>query len=722
MIAKLIIFFLCSSGISISVLVAANVINNRFGYSIKKGALLTALWLGLVCFLLNYYSLTLDGIPVICSKVILLMYIAVSCDIRTLAIFAPLYIVSVAVSPFSLIIGVMSMAFCIIIPAICKNKLLAVFAVVYSIMPLSLSEVLAYKYIPAYDSKQLWAIGIGIQLFLTLQGVVLWVLRNTVFVSLLTEYAMHITGKLYGIYCFEVNDKNNTVVVSKAMADRFEFPDVKMSCDEFRKILNNATDSKVEAFNENNKNSFFVTPVTYAVHYIKYSCMRGINKKHIGYISDITGMVPRYEMLYRSAQKDFQTGLLTYKNLTSYLLNISKENKGKVLCVTVIPVLNITGHSEYNEEFELQCDKILIDILKTFDNSELFYVSKGQYIFVVNNIYNQSTFDEISYEIKLLAGDTYLVGDTTVKFETKLGFFSENANAINSFEDSKEVLEKLMFCIMRQKCSAGGNIYSFSSCEYKDYLDCLLRIRYLPIIFKEEKLRIVFQPIISLTSGKAEMCEVLVRADHEAYRNTRTLVNDCIREGLDVELDKIVYKKLRKCLESGIIPALNYSVNINGNTPVGEDAIETAKILKNAGYNLYLEMVEHMRVPENILKDRMLKARQNDIKLAADDYGQNTSTLETLYKTDFDILKIPMDFIVDIDSSKKKRMFVSNILHYCKESGIKCVAEGVERAGELYTLMDLGVDYVQGYYFSKPQDIVPETGKIFFNASSSKAN
>jgi EAL domain-containing protein (putative c-di-GMP-specific phosphodiesterase class I) len=176
----------------------------------------------------------------------------------------------------------------------------------------------------------------------------------------------------------------------------------------------------------------------------------------------------------------------------------------------------------------------------------------------------------------------------------------------------------------------------------------------------------------------------------------------------------MIYKKFREMLERGDIPAGNYFLNMLGNTPVNDDIVAIASILNTAGCSLYLEMAESMKVPESVLSDRMLKVRRNRIKLAMDDYGQSAANLETLYQVDFDIIKIPRAFVMDIDRNKKNRKFVSNIIHYCRESKIECVAEGVETMSELVTVMEMGVNYVQGFYFAKPTEKVPDYEEIFY--------
>ena len=49
------------------------------------------------------------------------------------------------------------------------------------------------------------------------------------------------------------------------------------------------------------------------------------------------------------------------------------------------------------------------------------------------------------------------------------------------------------------------------------------------------------------------------------------------------------------------------------------------------------------------------------------------------------------------------RSFAANLIHYCKERNILVLAEGVERIEEVHTMLLLGADLFQGYYFGRPE-------------------
>ena len=68
-----------------------------------------------------------------------------------------------------------------------------------------------------------------------------------------------------------------------------------------------------------------------------------------------------------------------------------------------------------------------------------------------------------------------------------------------------------------------------------------------------------------------------------------------------------------------------------------------------------------------------------------------------------DIIKVDRNIIQNIDSDTLKQSTYRALYTLAKENDISVLAEGVETAEELAMIESIGVDYIQGYYFGKPQ-------------------
>jgi EAL domain-containing protein (putative c-di-GMP-specific phosphodiesterase class I) len=61
-----------------------------------------------------------------------------------------------------------------------------------------------------------------------------------------------------------------------------------------------------------------------------------------------------------------------------------------------------------------------------------------------------------------------------------------------------------------------------------------------------------------------------------------------------------------------------------------------------------------------------------------------------------------MELVRGAHYDKNKSYLIGTIIHYCKESNILCLAEGIENLDDLKKLIELGIDLVQGYYIGMP--------------------
>ena len=91
------------------------------------------------------------------------------------------------------------------------------------------------------------------------------------------------------------------------------------------------------------------------------------------------------------------------------------------------------------------------------------------------------------------------------------------------------------------------------------------------------------------------------------------------------------------------------------------------------------------------------------IKTAMDDFGTGYSSLGILKQVPANIVKIDRAFVKDIINSRFDITFIEFITRICHSVGIKVCLEGIETKEEFDLVSNLEIDYIQGYYFGKPQ-------------------
>jgi EAL domain-containing protein (putative c-di-GMP-specific phosphodiesterase class I) len=111
--------------------------------------------------------------------------------------------------------------------------------------------------------------------------------------------------------------------------------------------------------------------------------------------------------------------------------------------------------------------------------------------------------------------------------------------------------------------------------------------------------------------------------------------------------------------------------------------------------SLIMENAEH-----SIEIMKQLKAM--GFALAIDDFGTGYSSLSYLKQFPIDSLKIDQAFVRNLEQDEDDKNIVAAIIDLAQHLNLKTIAEGVETEGQWQLLKQMKCDYIQGYYFSKP--------------------
>jgi diguanylate cyclase (GGDEF)-like protein/PAS domain S-box-containing protein len=149
------------------------------------------------------------------------------------------------------------------------------------------------------------------------------------------------------------------------------------------------------------------------------------------------------------------------------------------------------------------------------------------------------------------------------------------------------------------------------------------------------------------------------------------------------------------------------SVNLSTKQFSASNLVErVGEILRETALNprsLKLEITESA-VMENIDKTAELlrRLRALGVQLSIDDFGTGYSSLSYLHRFPIDTLKIDRSFVMRMVDHPENAEIVRTIVMLAQTLGMDVVAEGVETKEQLNNLRQLGCEYGQGYYFSKP--------------------
>jgi diguanylate cyclase (GGDEF)-like protein/PAS domain S-box-containing protein len=233
-----------------------------------------------------------------------------------------------------------------------------------------------------------------------------------------------------------------------------------------------------------------------------------------------------------------------------------------------------------------------------------------------------------------------------------------------------------------------------------------------------QEFRVLFQPIMHLSTGRISGVEALVRWQHP--RLGLILPSEFIpvaeATGLIVPIGQWVleqacrqvrqWQQANLELDPGVQP-LMVSVNLSarqfGHPKLMDDIIRTLRETELDPSSLKLEITESVAMGDlDVALSTLQQLKRLGIHLAIDDFGTGYSSLSYLKRFPIDTLKIDRVFIDGLGQDPEDTAIVRATIAFAKTLNLTVTAEGIETAEQLAELRMLGCDQGQGFYFARP--------------------
>jgi EAL domain-containing protein (putative c-di-GMP-specific phosphodiesterase class I)/DNA-binding NarL/FixJ family response regulator len=213
-------------------------------------------------------------------------------------------------------------------------------------------------------------------------------------------------------------------------------------------------------------------------------------------------------------------------------------------------------------------------------------------------------------------------------------------------------------------------------------------------------LTMVFQPIVELRDRRIVGAEALARFAGPPRRGPSAWFEEARVVGLAEELELCAVRRAVTALDE--LPAnLFLTVNVSPATLSKERFLRFVAEIDSA--RLVAEVTEHAPIRDyDRLADAVGRLREHGVRLAIDDAGAGFASLRHILRLNPDVIKLDLTLIRDIHRDQSKRALAAGLISFAHESQTTIIAEGIERAAEAKTLVDLGVEEAQGYYFGRP--------------------
>ena len=223
---------------------------------------------------------------------------------------------------------------------------------------------------------------------------------------------------------------------------------------------------------------------------------------------------------------------------------------------------------------------------------------------------------------------------------------------------------------------------------------------------------VVYQPIYSFEQNRFTTAEALVRLENDELGEVspEEFIPIAERNGMILQIGEFVFETVcrfvlhHKIWEKGIeYIHVNLSV-IQCMQEKLADQLFRIMDLYNLDYRyINLEVTESAAIASSdVLMDNMARLIERNMNFSLDDFGTGFSNTATLIKYPFHTIKLDKGMVWDAMHNKKAEIILKNTIEMVKMLNMEIVAEGAETPEQVEKLREMGVDFVQGFYYSKP--------------------
>jgi len=215
-----------------------------------------------------------------------------------------------------------------------------------------------------------------------------------------------------------------------------------------------------------------------------------------------------------------------------------------------------------------------------------------------------------------------------------------------------------------------------------------------------------FQPIVDAKTGDIYGYEALMRTTGGITLSPIQILDAASESGRLDEIEHFTFFNILQRYDRDFDKFQGRKVFIN-TIPNHFISAEECEEL-NRRYRKYMDCVVFEVTEQESSSDEEMEALKrffgegSQVHIAIDDFGTGHSNIVNLLRYAPQVIKIDHYLISGIDTDVNKQIFVKNTIEFAAMNQIKVLAEGVETAEELHTVIGFGVDLIQGFYTARP--------------------
>ena len=229
---------------------------------------------------------------------------------------------------------------------------------------------------------------------------------------------------------------------------------------------------------------------------------------------------------------------------------------------------------------------------------------------------------------------------------------------------------------------------------------------------EERAFEVYYQPVYEMPSLAMKSAEALLRLHDRVLGNIppAEFIPAAEQAGVIEALGDFVLEEVCKFIASGVPDEVGLS-HIGVNLSVLQCiqpgfAARMKAIVAHFGVapgKINFEITESVAANDYNALDAVIRdLKEGGFTFAMDDYGTGYSNMQSIFSLDFDMVKIDKGILWSAEKNAIGRAILDNSVRMIREMRRKILVEGVETEEQIRLLAKLSVDFLQGFYFSKP--------------------
>lgn len=421
----------------------------------------------------------------------------------------------------------------------------------------------------------------------------------------------------------------------------------------------------------------------------------------VGYANAVGILVIFIRLENPEMNLDRETGLFNMNAFSQYI----RQLRGKDQDVSIIDLIYTSG-MEDNISYETQqnVNNQVADFLGTLAKTMVFRVSSDEYLLITES---ENLAREHIKSIEARFSEPW--GQEYLRMIPIDWLLIPTTDIINQAED---VLAIFRYAKQKKRVREHNEGTIVSSDMIREMYEERNVENEIISALQEGRVEVFYQPIYSVKDDIFHSAEALVRIRDEKGEiiPPGRFIHVAEEKGLIIRLGGLVFEKVCKFIveekphQYGVdYIEVNLSVIQCAYEHLADDFIEIMERYRVDPKYIILEITESesIRDKETLLAN-MNKLRSVGVRFALDDFGTGQSNLNYIVDMPVDVVKFDSTMTNAYFQNGTAKYVMDAAMHMIQGMDLQIVSEGIEEREQYDTMAELGIDFIQGYYFSRP--------------------